>query len=654
MNAIKTIPQLFKTRVETHSEIMAQAWRLPDGTYARRTYRALYEDILDFATALKSIGVKRGDHVGLISDNRHEWLVTDIACQALGAADVPRGCDSMEREISFILSTTSCELAFAETKAQFAKILSSRDALPDLKTVCMFNEPGDEERASAAKKGLELLSFSDLIARGRAERKGDASLIESEIERGSLEDVATIIFTSGTTGEPKGVVLTQSNYIWQLERTPDVFYGEPGDVWLTVLPVWHSFERLMQYIILERSSGMVYSKPVAAVMLPDIAAMRPQVIPGVPRLWEALAAGIFRTIKKEGGAKKALFMFFLGVGKKHCRAGDLVFGRVARFKWRSRVLDSIIGLLPWLLLSAPRALGDLLVFSKVRAKLGGRIRACVSGGGALQPDVDAFYRAAGIKMIEGYGITETAPLLSLRDQWKPRPGCVGHILTDTECRIVDTEELALAIETAVDGVWRAPAGLPRGKTGVICVRGGQVMRGYYKRDDLTRKAIDADGWFNTGDLGVLSLDGEIKITGRAKDTIVLLGGENIEPAPIESALKSFEFIESVVVLGQDRKYLSCLIVPARDAVLAYAEENDIPREDWDALLDHPEILQLYRTGIDERINHQHGFRPFEFIFRFALLRESFQVGKELSGKQEIMRHRVTDIYSAEIAGLFRE
>ncbi len=654
MKPITTVPQLFRARVESHPDTLAQAWRQGDGTYARRTYRELYGDVLDFAAALRSIGVRRGGHVGLISDNRREWLVTDLACQALGAADVPRGCDSMEREIAFILSTTSCELVFVETKAQLAKILSSRDSLPDLKTACMFNEPGDEERAAASSKGLELLSFSSLLERGRAERRGDASAIEAEIDRGTLDDVATIIFTSGTTGEPKGVVLTQSNYVWQLERTPAVFYGEPGDVWLTVLPVWHSFERLMQYIILERSSAMVYSKPVAAVMLPDIAAMRPQVIPGVPRLWEALAAGIFRTIKKEGGAKKALFMFFLNVGKAHCRAGDLVFGRVARFKWRSRLLDSIIGLVPWLLLSVPRALGDLLVFSKVRAKLGGRIRACISGGGALQPDVDAFYRAAGIKMIEGYGITETAPLLSLRDQWKPRPGCVGRILTDTECRIVDTEELALAVDGAVDGVWRVPPALPRGKIGVICVRGGQVMRGYYKRDDLTRKAIDADGWFNTGDLGVLSIDGEIKITGRAKDTIVLLGGENIEPAPIESAIKSFEYVESVVVLGQDKKYLACLIVPSRDAVLAYAEENDIPRDDWDALLDHPEILQLFRTGIDERVNHQHGFRPFEFIFRFTLLRESFQVGKELSGKQEIMRHRVNEVYSAEIADLFRD
>lgn len=180
------------------------------------------------------------------------------------------------------------------------------------------------------------------------------------------------------------------------------------------------------------------------------------------------------------------------------------------------------------------------------------------------------------------------------------------------------------------------------------------MKGYYKRPDLTAQALDADGWFNTGDIGMLSLDYEIKITGRAKDTIVLLGGENIEPAPIEQSLKGFEYIESVVVLGQDCKYLAALIVPIKAMVNAYAGENDLPTDDYPALLEHPLIQQLFRTEIDARINRQNGFRPFEFIFRFKLLPESFQVGQELSGKQEIMRHRINDIYRNEIAELFSD
>lgn len=654
MEQFKTLPGLFRNRALAHPEIMVQAYRGQDGKFITRTYRDLYNDVLDFAVALNGLGVVRGDHVGLIADNRKEWLISDLAIQTLGAADVPRGCDSMEKEIAFILSTTDCRLTIAENAHQLKKILANHKELKSLETVILMQEPSEEDLKAAKKASVKLLSFAAVQEEGRKKRNGSTEFTDAEMEKGTRDDIATIIFTSGTTGEPKGVMLTQSNYLWQLERTPYLLYGEPGDVWLSVLPVWHSFERLMQYVAIERTSALVYSKPLGAVMLPDIAEMKPQIIPGVPRLWEALATGILRTVRKEGGIKKVLFMFFLGVGKKYCWARDHVFGRVARFKYRIRLFDTLVGLIPWLLLIIPRFLGDVLVYRKVRAKMGGRLRLCISGGGALQPQIDEFYQAIGIKIIEGYGITETAPVLSFRNQYRPRPGCVGTVFTDTECRIVDSELLDAAIESAKDGVWHIPPALPPGTPGVIMVRGGQVMKGYYKRPDLTARAIDADGWFNTGDIGMLSYDYEIKITGRAKDTIVLLGGENIEPAPIEQALKSFEYIEFVVILGQDKKYLSALIVPVKALVTAYAGENDLPTEDYPALLEHPLIQQLFRGGIDARINRQNGFRPFEFIFRFKLVPESFQVGRELSGKQEMMRHRINDIYRNEIGELFSE
>lgn len=654
MSIETTIPRLFRARVQSHPDTVLQAFKDGSPSFVTRTYREAYADVLDFATALRSLGVRRGDHIGLISDNRREWLVTDLAALSLGCPDVPRGCDSMEREIAFILSTTDCRLACVENRAQLNKILNCRDSLPALETVVMFNEPAADDVSRAAAARVTLLSFWALMKEGSAARAGDGSAIEAEIEKGSADDVATIIFTSGTTGEPKGVMLTHANYAWQLERVRRILRVEPGDMWLTILPVWHSFERIMQYIIIDRSSGMAYSKPVASIMLPDIAAIRPQLLPGVPRLWEALASGIFRNIRKAGGIKQALFGFFVAVGKKYCLFRDLVFGRVVRFKPRVRALDTAVGFVPWILLWPLQALGNLLVFSKIKAMLGGRIRVCISGGGALQPDIDAFYRAMGMNMLEGYGITETTPVLSFRDQWRPRPGCVGKIFPDTECRIVDQEKLAQAIEGAVDGKWRVPEALPPGTQGVIVVRGGQVMKGYYKRPDLTAKAIDADGWFNTGDLGMLSYDGEIKITGRAKDTIVLLGGENIEPGPIEQAIKGFDCIDTVVVLGQDKKYLAALIVPAKDALRAWAAGNDIPADDWQVLLENPKVLQLFRAQIDARVNSQAGFRPFEFIFRFTLLAEPFQVGKELSGKQEIMRHRINEIYRKEIAALFAD
>ena len=654
MSIESTIPLLFRERVRCYPDVVAQAWKDSSGSFVRRSYRELYGDVLDMAEALRGLGVKRGDLVGLISDNRREWLIADLAVLALGAADVPRGCDSMEKEIAFILSTTECRIAFAENRSQLHKILALRSEMPLLSRIILFAEPAIADAEAAREAGIELLSFHAVLAQGSVARNGAVDELEAIMKAVKSEDVATVIFTSGTTGEPKGVMLTHGNYTWQLERIPQVLHVEPGDMWITVLPVWHSFERLMQYIILERGSGMAYSKPVASIMLPDIAAIKPQIIPGVPRLWEALAAGILRTVRKEGGAKKALFLFFVAVGRRWCSARDLVFGRVVRFTPRIRLFDTLLGLLPWLLLSPLRALGDVLVFRKVRARLGGRVRICISGGGALQNEVDSFYQAIGLNMLEGYGITETAPLLSFRDQWKPRPGCVGKIFAETECRIVDAEELERVVEEANGGAWRAPYELGPGKNGVILVRGGQVMKGYYKRPDLTSRVIDAGGWFNTGDLGMLSYDGEIKITGRAKDTIVLRGGENVEPAPIERAIKGFPLVESVVVLGQDCKYLAALIVPAKDALLAWAQENDIPCEDYESLLENPAVVQLFRSEIDARVNRQTGFRPFEYIFRFSFLGDSFQVGKELSGKQEMMRHRILELYREEILLLFAE
>ncbi|ULQ60640.1 long-chain fatty acid--CoA ligase [Brucepastera parasyntrophica] len=671
-----TIPLLFKDRAMAYPEITVQAYKDKEGTFQYRTYWALYGDVLDFAAGLRSMDVARGEYIGLISDNRREWLITDLAVMTLGCADVPRGSDTIEKELVFILSSTECKIACIENKHQLKKLLNSVTSLPKLKTLILFEDAEPEDIELAGKQNLQLQSFSSVLAAGKTLRLDADSgskngelystkALESEMEKGLPTDLATIIFTSGTTGEPKGVMLTQSNYIWQLERTPKVLYGVPGDMWLSVLPVWHSFERLMQYIILERASGMAYSRPIASIMLPDIAVISPQIIPGVPRLWEAVAAGVFRSMKKEGGIKKTLFTFFIFIGKKFRKMKENLCGQIVRFTRGNRFLQILSSIIPFLLLAPLYGLGDLLVYRKIRAKFGKGFRTGISGGGALQPDIDDFYRAIGLNLLEGYGVTETAPLLSLRNERKPTTGCVGKMLPDTECRIVDPDTLAALIEKehetgssgnsdSVRGSWAAPEPLPTGKTGVIMVRGGQVMKGYFKRPDLTRCAVSSDGWYNTGDIGVLSIDGDLKITGRAKDTIVLLGGENIEPVPIEQAIKNFQLVENVIVLGQDKKFLAALIVPVKDMVLAYAAEQDIFVDDYANLLKNPEIIQLFRTAIDSRINRQNGFRPFEFIYRFALLPDSFRVGEELSMKQEMMRHKINEIYKDEIEDIFSD
>jgi len=638
----KNLPLLMKSRAEQYPDTVLQASKNSKGEFEYFTYKKVYEDVLITALALQEMGIKKEDRVGLISDNRREWLITDLALLSLGACDVPRGCDSMGSEIRFILSFAECSFCFFENARQLEKVLEKREDVPSLKTAVLFEGLTDNLKAKANETGITLYRFDDIMLRGEEIGIKQRSKIETIMEQVDGEDLATIIFTSGTTGTPKGVMLTHRNYLAQCEVVHNVMTVQPGHMWLSVLPVWHSFERVIQYLAITFKSGLAYSKPIAAAMLPDLEAIKPQWMCGVPRLWESIAQGVYRNMRKEGGIKLALFNFFISVGKKFIWGYEHVTGRVCRFTKKPRIFDFFAGLIPFIFLSPLYGLGEVLIYKKIRAKLGGRFVAAISGGGALQSGTDAFYRAIGFKLLEGYGITEAAPILAFRSCGFARPGCVGYVYPSASIKIVAENQGTI--------VSMEPLG--PGKKGLILAKGDQIMKGYYNRPDLTENAIDKDGWFNTGDLGMMTYDNEIKITGRAKDTIVLLGGENIEPSGIEGAMCASPYIETAVLVGQDKKYLGALIVPVKDAVMAYAKENNIAYENYEVLLETPEILNLIREHIDARINQASDFRTCERVFKFALLCESFSVGKELSGKQELMRHKIFELYHKEIDSLF--
>ena len=639
----RTIPLLLRSRVSSCPEVTLQAVKNKAGNFETYNYKQVYEKVIEFAWALKKLGIKRGDAVALISDNRREWFITDLALLSLGAADVPRGCDSMGSEIRFIISYAECKVGFFETERQLFKVLEKREEVPLLEKAIIFESYSDETKIEAEKVGIQLISFKELEEQGKRVSEIERAEIEAEMDKTRSNEVATIIFTSGTTGVPKGVMLTHDNFIAQVEVVKGVLTKcDTGDLWLSVLPVWHSFERVFQYLVMGLNSGLAYSKPIASVMLADMAVIKPQGMIGVPRLWDSLANGIIKSMKKTGGITYKIFQFFIFIGKKFAWAKAHVFGLVCQIKKRSRILDAIVGILPLILLSPLYALGNVLVYKKIRGKLGGRIVCALSGGGALQPDIDAFYQAIGFPLIEGYGITEAAPVLAVRWPFKARLGCVGQVFPCAEVKIVAEEHGKIVSDVP----------LPPGKKGLVLARGRQIMKGYYKRPDLTEQAIDNGGWLNTGDLGIMTYDGEIKITGRAKDTIVLLGGENIEPQVIESALCSSDFIESVVVMGQDKKYLGALIVPSKDNIVNYASEHGLTTEDYEELLNSQPILNLIRNEIDSKVSAEAGFRVCERIYRFALLQNSFTVGRELSGKQEMMRHKIVDLYKKEIESLF--
>ena len=640
MNDI-TMPQLLQQITKKYPDITAQYSKDKQGDFIPLSYSDVFDRVLSFAGGLLSLGIARGDRVGLIADNRKEWYHASMGIMAIGAADVPRGCDATEQDLVRILSFAECTSAVIENRDQFIKILKNQQQFPLLKTLIVFDpfDIQDEElKAIGDISRFTIYSYDEIIEWGMAYRKEHPEAIEQELEKGSDTEVATIIFTSGTTGEPKGVMLTHKNFAVQLDDLQTRVILHRGEKAIVVLPVWHSFERLCEYVILASAAGMVYSKPVGSILLADIAKTNPALFPSVPRIWESVYTGVFKAMKQAGGIKQKLFNFFVAVGLFHAHHARNVTGQNPHFVPYTKITRPIISFLPYILSLPLYTLGNVLVFKKIRTKLGTSFRQGVSGGGALPPNIDAFFWAIGISVTEGYGLTETAPVVSVRPLGRPVFGTIGKPLSCTEVKIVDDNGKEL----------------PVGQLGTVMIRGTSVMKGYYKRQDLTDAVIDKDGWFDSGDLGLKTIDGELILRGRKKDTIVLRGGENIEPVPIEMKLQESPFIAQAVVLGQDQRFLGALIVADEAEVKSYAAEQGLAADSLSELLEKPAIKKLFDQQIASLINHENGFKLFERINRFALLAKPFEAGVELSAKQDVMRYKITSLYSKQISALFTD
>ena len=575
----------------------------------------------------------------MISDNRKEWLQADMGIMAIGATDVPRGCDATLLDLEAIFTITETKYIVTENSAQVKKILSIKEKIPFVKEIIVFDEPTEEILAEAKNNGITIYSFAEILKFGQTFRIEHKDEVENELEKGQNSDLACIIFTSGTTGTPKGVMLSHGNFLAQLEELPERIMINPGEKALLVLPVWHVFEREVEYVILIQGGSLCYSKPIGSILLADLKKLNPTLLPAVPRVFEAVYDGIQRKMRKTGGIVNALFKFFTKVAILHSRMHRLMFNQNVCLTRYYTVAWWFAFIIPWSLLWPLKLLGNLLVFRKIKAMLGTNFRAGIAGGGAYPPVLDDFFWAIGVKIVEGYGLTETAPVISVRPIAAPVFGNVGSPIRGVKCRIVDPD----------DGFV-----LKRGQFGAVQIKGPTVMQGYYKRPDLTEKTMTVDGWLDTGDLGYLSIHDEIVLKGRKKDTIVLLGGENVEPLPIELKLSESRYIRQAVVVGQDKHYLGALILVEEDEVKNFAAENGIQYDTYENLINSESIQKLFESEISSLINSKNGFKMFERINKFALITKPFEVGVELSAKQEIMRYRLTEIYKDQINKIFAD
>lgn len=628
-----TIMKQLQSIVRQFPHEIVQKSKDAEGVYQSTDFETFYREVQETAAAFMAIGIRRGETVGMIMDNRKEWLLCDMGLLSLGANDAPRGCDITTTILAHILGIPACSTVVLENSQQLEKVLEVKESLPALKQIIMI-EPA-EEGVLAAAGAYTIWNFEDFMAKGREALAEAPSKIEEEIALGEPEDTVTIIFTSGTTGVPKGVMLTNRNYVYQAEAMLHYINVTEKDTWLTILPVWHSFERVIQYVSALNGACLAYSKPVGKTLLLDLQAVQPTLMTAVPRLWDALYAGVNRNIKAKGAKAEKLFAFFLGVAGR-----DEHFKRILEDRYpdytgaphpflKIQAFFGRIGTLPL------RALGNKILFSKIVQKMFPRLRAGISGGGALQRNVDEFYSSVGIKVLEGYGLTESGPVISVRDEKHPVVNTVGPAFIGTEIKVLgqDGEELA------------------PGERGVLHVKGPQVMKGYYKNPELTASVLDGEGWLDTGDIALISRNKEITLVGRAKDTIVLLGGENVEPVPLESKLKESPYIENAVVLGQDRKFLSALIIPDFDALEEYARAHNVMYENRTLIGETPELRELVNQEVADLVSPANGFSSFERIYQFTVLKNHFEVGRELSAKMELLRPKIYELYAEEIKEL---
>ena len=591
-----TLNQLFFDAVSKYNRPDALQYK-KDGAYRPISHAEVADRVRRAARGLSSLGVRRGERVAILSENRPEWAVADFACLTASLTDVPIYPTLPADQIAYILKDSGTVAIFVSNAAQAEKIRAIRTQLPALKTVIGFDEI----------PGLTNMSLAQLEQMGAAgENKESITVYREDALRVRPDDLATIIYTSGTTGEPKGVMLSHDNIYSNVAAARTAVPFEGKDTALSFLPLSHIFERMAgHYMMFATGTSIAYAESIETVPV-NLQEVKPTLVLSVPRLYEKMYARILETALTGGFVKKKIFFWARGVAER----------------WANQKLA---GQEPKGMLGFQYGLAQKLVFSKLKARTGGRLRYFVSGGAPLSPEINKFFYAAGLVILEGYGLTETSPVIAVNTPENFRIGTVGKPVLGVEVKI------------AFDGE--------------ILTRGPHVMKGYYNKPDDTREAIDPDGWFHTGDIGELS-DSFLAITDRKKDIIVTAGGKNIAPQPLENKVKTNKYVAQAVMLGDKRKFPSMLIVPNFDQLEKWAMKRNIIWTDRAQLLRMPTIQAKMEKEVNKELESA---AHFELPKKIGLLEHDFSIESgELTPTQKVKRRTIDKNYKALIDSMYED
>ena len=590
-----TVNKIFLRAVDRFDRPNAMLYK-SGGRWLHVSHRELEERVTRLAAALSVSGISGGDRVALLSENRPEWAAVDFAALGLGAVDVPIYPTLPANQVAYILADCGAKAVFVSTQAQLAKVLEIRAGLPELERVIAFDDPG-------GAAGVE--RFADVLAAGeRAISEGRFKDFRERALSVDREEVATLIYTSGTTGQPKGVMLTHwnlaSNVAGCIQHGLDGIIRE-GDTTLSFLPLSHVFERMVDYLYFDMGCTTAYAESMDRVA-DNLVEVKPNVAVSVPRLFEK----IYTRVTGATGVKKAIVGWAKSVG-----------GRVADHR--------LAGGEPPAALAFQYRIADKLVFSKLRERTGGNLRAFVSGGAPLSADIAKFFFAAGLPVYEGYGLTETSPVIAVNKPGKARLGTVGPVIPGVA--------VAIAAEN-----------------GEILTRGPHVFKGYYKNPDATAEAIDGEGWFHTGDIGEIDADGFLRITDRLKNLLVTAGGKNIAPQPMENLAAMSPYVAQVVMIGDRRAFPVLLVVPDFENLRPWCAQHKIDASDPRALVRDERVRQLMER---ETLGRLEGFARYEMPKKVLVLADEFTIDNGmLTPTLKVKRKVVEKTYGEEIEELY--